>query len=132
MTPSPRPPLQLVLQLAIWTVLAATAAEGQDSGKPLTNRDVVNLLRTGTPEEKIVATIRTRPASFEVSDRDRASFDRECGAFKPAAVSNGAWAAEIREIWETMKNVVICRQTNGRGGEGACDPGSPRTPARTD
>lgn len=99
---------------------SSTAPAG-GSGKPLTNADVVNLLRAGIAESIIVSTIRAHAAAFDVSDQGRANFDTQCAALQPAGVSAGAWGSVVSDIWQTMNNIVICQQTNGRGGEGACD-----------
>jgi len=100
----------------------SNTASASGSEKPLTNADVLKLLRRGISEQDILTTIRNHPATFDVSNQARASFDRECAAIKKAAnVSTGTWATEIGDVWNAMKNVVICQETNGRGGEGACD-----------
>lgn len=104
---------------AIGVMACSTLA--QQAQKPLTNADVVNMLRAGKSKQNILTTIRTGPAKFDVSKQARASFDKGCAAIKPANVSTGAWAVEIGDVWNLMKNVVICQKTNGRGGEGACD-----------
>ncbi len=90
------------------------------SEKPLTNADVLKLLRAGISEQNILTTIRTHRAAFDVSNQSRANFDRECATIDHAGVSAGAWGAEAADVWNTMKNVVICQETNGRGGEGSC------------
>ncbi len=122
------------LKLTVTLMLSATAFCGaslaQQTQKPLTNADVLTLLCAGTSEHDILTTIRTHPATFDVSNQARASFDKGCAASKPANVSTGTWAAEIGDVWNAMKNIVICQETNGRGGEGACDlsplPSSPK------
>jgi hypothetical protein len=116
-----------VLRIFAWTVVAANAAYGQKEGKRLTIAEVVRLLRAGTPEKDILAAIRTRPAIFDDSDRARARFDRTCAAIKPSGVGVGAWATEVKDIWEAMENAAICRETNGRGGEDGCDLSSRRS-----
>src|SRR5690348_11065325 len=118
-------------------VLAAGATCGQGtgglitgagiaSGKPLTNQDVVAMLGQRMEEQAILQRIRTSPSAFDISNAARAVFDKECLDKKPANESAGRWATEVKSIWETMTNVVICQQTNGRGGEGACGPSSGR------
>lgn len=97
---------------------------GTVSGKPLTNADVVTMLGQRVQEQTIIQRLQTSPSTFDVSKEARATFDRECLARKPANESAGRWAAEVKDIWDTMMNVVICQQTNGRGGEGACGPSS--------
>lgn len=114
-----------VLQISAWMIVAASASCGHRERKRLTNAEVVRLLRAGAPEKDILAAIRTRPAIFDDSDRARARFDRKCAAIRPSGVSAGAWGAEVKDIWEAMKNAAICRETNGRGGEGGCDLSSP-------
>ncbi|HEV2304009.1 MAG TPA: hypothetical protein VGR93_00690, partial [Candidatus Acidoferrales bacterium] len=91
------------------------------SEKPLANADVLNLLSARTSEQAILDRIRNHPATFDVSNQARASFDRACAGIKHPGVPTSAWATEIKHVWDTMVNVVICQQTNGRGGEGACD-----------
>lgn len=93
-------------------------------GKKLTNEDVVAMLSQRVQEQTILQRIQSSPSAFDVSSGARAIFDRECLAGRPANETPGRWAAEVRKIWDTMTNVVICRQTNGRGGEGACAPSS--------
>src|SRR5579863_5690574 len=99
------------------------SSTGSASGleKPLTNADVLNLLSARTSEQAILDRIRNHPATFDVSNQARASFDRACAGIKHPGVPTSAWATEIKHVWDTMVNVVICQQTNGRGGEGACD-----------
>ena len=94
------------------------------AGKPLTNQDVVTMLGQRVQEQAIIQRLQTSASAFDVSNAARAAFDRECLAKKPANESAGRWAAEVKNIWDTMMNVVICQQTNGRGGEGACGPSS--------
>jgi hypothetical protein len=96
---------------------------GSASGveKPLTNADVLNLLSARTSEQAILDRIRNHPATFDVSNQARANFDRACAGIKHPGVPTSAWATEIKHVWDTMVNVVICQQTNGRGGQGACD-----------
>jgi hypothetical protein len=108
----------------IAAVSIALTSWGQQAQKaPLTNADVVKMLRAGISEQIVLSTMRTRPATFDVSNQARAAFDKDCAGIKPAGVSTGAWPAEVKKIWDTMTDVVICQQTNGRGGEGACVPG---------
>lgn len=103
---------------------SSTGSAGS-SEKPLTNADVLKLLRAGISEQNILTLIRNHPATLAVSNQARADFDRNCAAIKkPAGVSTDAWATELKNIWDAMTNVVICQQTNGRGGEGACQPNS--------
>lgn len=103
---------------------AKTPSVGSNSGlggtseKQVTNADVFNMLSAGISEETILSTIRTRPANFDVSTQARATFDRECAKIKHPGQTTTAWAAEVKNIWEVMANVMIARQTNGRGGEG--------------
>jgi hypothetical protein len=96
---------------------------GSASGveKPLTNADLLNLLSARTSEQAILHRIRNHPATFDVSNQARANFDRACAGIKHPGAPTSAWATEIKHVWDTMVNVVICQQTNGRGGEGACD-----------
>lgn len=88
--------------------------------KPLTNADVLKLLRAGISEQNILTTIRTHRAAFDISNQSRATFDRECAAIGHAGLSAGAWGAEVADVWNTMNDVMICQETNGRGGEGSC------------
>lgn len=111
--------------LAVVALMSASL-RAQGAQKPLANADVVKMLRRGISEQTILTMMRTHPAKFDVSNQARAAFDRECAALKPASVSAGAWAAEAKSLWDAMTNVVICQQTNGRGGEGACLPSSER------
>jgi len=100
----------------------SNAGSASGTQKPLTNADVVSMLAQGEQEQTILTMIRTHRATFDVSNQARASFDRACAAInKPASLSTGTWATEIGHVWNAMKNVVICQETNGRGGEGACD-----------
>lgn len=94
--------------------------------KPLTNQDVLSLLSAGISEQNILTKIRNSASSFDVSNQGRASFDAQCAAIEPRGVSSGAWGTEISDIWQTMNNIAICQQTNGRGGEGACDATAPQ------
>ncbi|HLJ40521.1 MAG TPA: hypothetical protein VKT50_03435 [Candidatus Acidoferrales bacterium] len=113
-----------VLLFAVLVLSSAAfcrASSAQQAQKPLANADVLKLLRSGISEQNILDAIRTHPATFDVSNQARASFDKECAAIKPANISTGAWATKIGDVWNAMKNVVICQETNGRGGEGACD-----------
>lgn len=96
------------------------------SNTPLTNQDILGLLRAGISEQNILTKIRNSVSSFDVSNQSRASFDAQCAAIKPPGVSSGAWSTEISDIWQTMNNVAICQQTNGRGGAGACDSTAPK------
>lgn len=107
--------------LVLSSVAFCRASSAQQAQKPLANADVLKLLRSGISEQNILDAIRTNPATFDVSKQARASFDKECAAIKPANMSTGAWATKIGDVWNAMKNVVICQETNGRGGEGACD-----------
>src|SRR6185437_333707 len=97
------------------------ASLAQQAQKPLANADVLQLLRSGISEQNILDALRTHPATFDVSNQARASFDKECAVIKHPGVTTGMWATEIKDIWDAMVNVVICQETNGRGGEGACD-----------
>lgn len=104
------------------------ALQAQQAQKaPLTNTDVVKMLRAGISEQTILNTMRASRATFDVSNQARAAFDKDCARIKHGSVSAGAWAAEVKTIWDTMTDVVICQQTNGRGGEGACVPSSGTT-----
>lgn len=96
------------------------------SNTPLTNQDILSLLSAGISEQNILTKIRNSVSSFDVSNQSRASFDAQCAATKPPGVSSGAWGTEISDIWQTMNNVAICQQTNGRGGEDACDATAPK------
>lgn len=109
-----------VAALAVGGLAFCGASLAQQDQKLMTNQNVVNMLRASLPEQRILTTMRTRPAKFDVSNQARAAFDRQCAAIKPVGVSTGTWAAEVRSIWDAMTNVVVCQQTNGRGGEGAC------------
>ncbi|HKF51906.1 MAG TPA: hypothetical protein VKB26_06310 [Candidatus Acidoferrales bacterium] len=93
----------------------------QQAQKPLTNADVVAMLTQGEQEQAILNKVRTRTSAFDVSKQARAEFDKRCAAIKHPGVTASAWATEIKHIWDTMVSVVICLETNGRGGEGACD-----------
>jgi|GEM_PF-2405048 len=112
--------LRPLIQRGSSTGGSSTAPSSAGSEKPLTNADVLKLLRAGISEQNILATIRTHRAAFDVSNQARATFDRECAAIEPAGMSAGAWGTEVANVWNTMANVVICQETNGRGGEGSC------------
>lgn len=114
--------IPLIVASGIALMLSAPHAQ-----KSLKNADVVKMLRAGISEQTILNTMRTRPATFDVSNQARATFDKDCAGIKLAGVSAGAWAAEVKKIWDTMTDVVICQQTNGRGGEGACVPSAGTT-----
>ena len=103
------------------TMLSRPQQPAAGTANPLTNKDVIEKLRGRASEQEILTMIRTRASTFDVSDQARARFDEECYAIRPPNVSTGAWAREIADVWNAMKNVVICQETNGRGGEGACD-----------
>jgi hypothetical protein len=47
--------------------LAAFVGFAQDAPKPLTNADVINLVKAGLTESAIVATIRSNPAKYDLS-----------------------------------------------------------------
>ncbi|HXY26262.1 MAG TPA: hypothetical protein VEI73_16540, partial [Candidatus Acidoferrum sp.] len=59
------------LRLGILIICAATAASfvthAQDAAKPLTNIDVINMVKAGLTESAIVATIRSNPAKYDLS-----------------------------------------------------------------
>jgi hypothetical protein len=125
----------LAVACAAFLVSAAYGQSGRGSNtvpvsgpqKSLTNADVVSLLADGQQEQAILDRIRNHPATFDVSNQARANFDRACAGIKHPGVPTSVWATEIRHVWDTMVNVVICQQTNGRGGEGACDLTSPQS-----
>lgn len=128
---APQPALNAIVQTT-----QPNQSSAQRARKPLTNADVVSMLAQGKQERAILDTIRNHPATFDVSNQARAAFDRQCAAIKkPVGVSTGVWATEIGDVWNAMKNVVICQETNGRGGEGACDlnplPSSPKNTSAT-
>lgn len=106
----------------------ANSGQSNESARPLTNSDVLNMLRAGLPEEIILTTIRNRPATFDVSNQARAAFDRECASIKHSGMSNTGWGAEVKQIWDTMTNATIAKETNGRGGEDVGPPNPPPTP----
>lgn len=114
--------LKLIGTVAVIAVMGGSTA-AQERPKAMTNQDVVTMLRAGKSEQIILTAMRTQPAKFDVSKQGRATFDGDCAAIKkPAGVSSGTWATEVKDIWDTMTNVVICQETNGRGGEDACGP----------
>jgi len=53
--------------LVLLGVLIAPSARGQQSQKPLTNTDIINMVKAGLGESAIVATIRSNPAKYDVS-----------------------------------------------------------------
>lgn len=112
------------------TMLSRTQQPAAGIANPLTNKDVIEKLRGRASEQEILTMIRTRASTFDVSDQARARFDEECYAIRPPNVSTGAWAREITDVWNTMENVVICQETNGRGGEGACDSVPAQSPPK--
>ena len=111
--------------LAVSGVAFCGVSLAQQTQKPLTNQDVVTMLGAHKSEQFILTAMRTQPAKFDVSNQARAAFDRECATITHPGVSTGAWATEVKNIWDTMTNVVICQETNGRGGEDACGPPTP-------
>jgi len=49
------------------TALLASASLAQDAQKPLTNIDIINMVKAGLTESAILATIRSNPANYDLS-----------------------------------------------------------------
>jgi hypothetical protein len=88
---------------------AAPASSGQGSAvgstKTVTNSDVVKMVQAGVPASAIIASIRSRPGNFDLSNKSRADLFASGGKER---------VCEMTEIW----NAMIAKATNGRGGDG--------------
>lgn len=60
-------PIKLVLVAALCLASGATAQAQQRSEAPLTNAAVIKLVRAGFKEKTVIAIIRSRPSSFDLS-----------------------------------------------------------------
>jgi len=59
---------KLVLSLIlVLVVLAASSVQAQQSGKPLTNDDVISMVKNLLPESVILSAVKTNDADFDVS-----------------------------------------------------------------
>ena len=50
-----------------WAMTIVPATVAQESGNPLTNQDVIDMMRSGLQESTIVAAIQANPTNFDVS-----------------------------------------------------------------
>lgn len=83
-----------------------TALFGQRAENLLTNADVIKMVKGGVPESAIVASIRSGPGAFDLSNGAKAALFAAGGKNR---------VSEMTEIWEAM----IAKATNGRGGDDA-------------
>lgn len=74
--------------------------------KTVTNGDVIKMVQAGLPDSAIIASIRSRPGDFDLSNKSRADL---------FAAGGSGRAREIAAIWDAM----IAKATNGRGGDSA-------------
>jgi hypothetical protein len=54
-------------QLLIFVLLASSAVVAQQTPNPLTNDDVITMVKSGMPESVVVSAIQSRPGKFSVS-----------------------------------------------------------------
>src|SRR5215469_3330758 len=59
--------LRLMLVLVVMVVAAASGMEAQSTAKPLTNQDVILMVKNLMPESVIISAIKTNDTEFDVS-----------------------------------------------------------------
>lgn len=104
--------------------LATCSLIAQQSQTPLTNADVISMVKVGMPTQPILDLIRCRQPAFDLSDKAKTDLYAAGGTER---------ASDMKQIWDTMTNATIAKQTNGRGGEdaGLCSQSSPAPGAGT-
>lgn len=98
--------------------LATCSLFAQQGQKALTNDDVISMVKVGMPTQPILDLIHCRQPAFDLSNKAKADL---------YAVGGTERASDMKQIWDTMMNATIAKQTNGRGGEdaGLCSQPSP-------
>src|SRR2546425_2314685 len=59
--------VRLILALMAIVLVAGSSAGAQQSGKALTNQDVISMVKNLLPESVIISAIKTNDADFDVS-----------------------------------------------------------------
>jgi len=102
--------LAAILTLVGLVLTPATFA--QQPERPLTNVDVVRLVKDGVPQSVILESIRSRPGTFDLSNKSRAAL---------FAAGGKSRVKEMTQIWDAM----MAKATNGRGGDEEEEPNPP-------
>lgn len=85
-------------------------SQAQQAQKPLTNADIISMVKVGMPTQPILDLIRCRQPAYDLSGQAKADLYAAGGTER---------ANDMKQIWDEMTNATIAKQTNGRGGEDA-------------
>jgi len=80
--------------------------QSSNQQSPLTNADVVKMVKGGVPTSAIISSIQSSPAKFDLSNEAKAAL---------LAAGGKNRINEMTDIWDT----IVARATNGRGGADA-------------
>lgn len=105
---SPGPVWAFASMLVFCLALAVATAAGQQTQKPLTNEDVVSMVKNGLPESVIVGSMQANTTNFDVTP-------------------NGLIALKKAGVGQKVMDAMLAAETNKRKSGGGAAPGS--TPA---
>jgi len=96
------------LLVALYLVLNLGIAAGQQAQKPLTNEDVISMVKNGLPESVIIGSMQANPTSFDVTP-------------------NGLIALKKAGVGQKVMDAMLSAETNKRNA--AAPASAPATPA---
>jgi hypothetical protein len=88
------------LLLTLYVVFALGIASAQQSPKPLTNEDVISMVKNGLPESVIVGSMQANPTNFDVTP-------------------NGLIALKKAGVGQKVMDAMLAAETNKRNSSGA-------------
>jgi len=83
--------IKLISMLLVSTLIASSSAVAQQNGKPLTNQDVISMVKSALPDSVIVSAIKTNDTDFDISSTGLI-------ALKKAAVSSKVMEAMLDAV----------------------------------
>ena len=94
-----------LLVLVFCLALTVATAAGQQGQKPLTNDDVISMVKNGLPESVIVGSMQANPTNFDVTP-------------------NGLIALKKAGVGQKVMDAMLASETNKRNSSGAGAAGS--------